>query len=155
MFSSKRGRRGEKVINFPSVQREHNLTAEKMSDFWGENKKSQRAIPWHGTSMLQEMTENSYKLKGAKHTSKWLRRKKISGSKKLKDMATDLVCHCYGGHKTHNICVHVSIHRLVVSCLFELTVFFKSHTYIYIYTHHTYGMNEQIATISSYWHVSL
>jgi len=33
MFSSKRGRRGEKVINFPSVQGVNNLTAEKMSDF--------------------------------------------------------------------------------------------------------------------------
>lgn len=36
LFSTKKERRREKVINFPSVQLERNLTAEKMSDFRGE-----------------------------------------------------------------------------------------------------------------------
>ncbi len=93
LFSSKRGRRREKVINFPSVQRERNLTAEKMSDFWGENKKKVKE-PFHAmvqacSKKWQKIAENS---RGKNNRSKWLQGKNLVGVK-LKDMATDLVCH--------------------------------------------------------------
>lgn len=41
--------------------------------------------------------------------------KKSAGVKKLKDIATDLIWHCDGGHKTHNMCPYVPIHRPIAS----------------------------------------
>lgn len=52
--------------------------------------------------------------------------KNSAGVKKLKDIATDLVCHCDGGHKTDNMWPYVPIHRPTASWTFELTIFLIS-----------------------------